>query len=179
MRECIGPAVDVIAQRGADLGERMACTFEDVFRLGAESVVVIGSDLPDLPVRLVEGAFAALRRRQDGVVLGPAADGGYYLIGMNRLHRSLFREIDWSTGDVLAQTLEAARARSLDVRLLDIWRDVDDAPALESVVRYSRCRAHRTCAWVEHHRPAAERSATAAQNERRRSTILTRSCCGP
>ena len=100
MREFAGPAVDVIAQRGADLGQRMRYVFEDVMRLGVESIVVVGSDLPDLPSAMLRGAFDALHGHPDRVVLGPAADGGYYLIGMNRPHAALFEQVDWSTDRV-------------------------------------------------------------------------------
>lgn len=155
MREFVGPAIDVIAQPGGSLGERMTHVFEDVFRLGPESVVVVGSDLPDLPVQLVQDAFAALHGGKDRVVLGPAADGGYYLVGMNRPHPALFCGIDWSTDRVVAQTLEAARAQSLEVRLLDQWRDVDDAQALESLPHHSGRGAHRTRAWLEQSRATA------------------------
>jgi rSAM/selenodomain-associated transferase 2/rSAM/selenodomain-associated transferase 1 len=153
MRDLAGPAIDVIAQRGANLGERLVHVFEDVFRLGAESVVVVGSDLPDLPSRVPGAALAALRSRSDRVVLGPAVDGGFYLVGMNRLHPALFERIDWSTDTVLAQTLAAARGASLDVVLLDEWADVDDAADLERIVQHGTDRlvAPRTRAWVAAH----------------------------
>jgi rSAM/selenodomain-associated transferase 2/rSAM/selenodomain-associated transferase 1 len=134
MREFVGPTIDVVAQRGTDLGQRMASVFEDVFRLGVESIVVVGSDLPDLPSRLLKEAVAALSGPQDRIVLGPATDGGYYLIGMNRLHRPLFEAIDWSTDRVLSQTLESARARDVPVVRLEQWADIDDAVDLARLI---------------------------------------------
>jgi rSAM/selenodomain-associated transferase 1 len=130
MREFAGPTVDVIAQRGGDLGRRIAHVFEDTFRLGVEAVVVVGSDLPDLPSRLLQDALAALRGRKDRIVLGPAGDGGYYLIGLNRPHPALFERIEWSTERVLAQTLDAARTLGVRTVLLDKWTDVDEAADL-------------------------------------------------
>lgn len=130
MREFAGPTIDVVAQRGGDLGQRIAHVFEDTFRLGVESVVVVGSDLPDLPSRLLQEALAALRGRKDRIVLGPAGDGGYYLIGMNRPHPALFDRIEWSTGRVLAQTLDGAKSLGVRTVLLDRWTDVDDAADL-------------------------------------------------
>ncbi|MCA1650376.1 MAG: TIGR04283 family arsenosugar biosynthesis glycosyltransferase, partial [Acidobacteria bacterium] len=109
VRELLGEHVDVIAQRGSDLGERLTHVFEDVFRLGIESVVVIGSDLPDLPAGLLQDGLIALHGTDDRVVLGPAADGGYYLVGLNRPHPALFQQIEWSTDRVLAQTLDVAK----------------------------------------------------------------------
>ena len=135
MRALAGPAVDVVAQRGTNLGQRLSHVFEDVFRLGAESVVVVGSDLPDLPPRRLHDALAALIDRQDHVVLGPATDGGYYLIGMNRPHPELFTGIDWSTDRVLAQTLDAARARGVRTTLVEPWTDVDTEDDLTRLAR--------------------------------------------
>jgi rSAM/selenodomain-associated transferase 1/rSAM/selenodomain-associated transferase 2 len=148
MRELAGPAVDVVAQRGADLGQRLSCVFEDVMRLGVESIVVVGSDLPDLPSRLLRGAFDALRGQHDRVVLGPATDGGYYLIGMNRLHAALFERIDWSTDRVLAQTLGAAKAQRLPIVMLEPWADVDNATDLRRLRDLPEsATAPRTRAW--------------------------------
>ena len=152
MRELVGPTVDVIAQRGDTLGQRIAHVFEDSFRLGMESVVIIGSDLPDLPPRLVQEALGALRRHEDRLVLGPASDGGYYLIGLNRPHTELFDRIDWGTERVLAQTIEAAKARDLPIVFLDRWTDIDGAADLERIVSGSSTRGvRRTRAWgLEH-----------------------------
>jgi rSAM/selenodomain-associated transferase 2/rSAM/selenodomain-associated transferase 1 len=153
MRELAGPSADVVAQRGGDLGQRMRHVFEDVFRLGAESVVVIGSDLPDLPVSVLYQAISALRARADRVAIGPAADGGYYLIGMNRCCPALFDRIEWSTDRVLDQTIEAARSQNLEPVLLEEWADVDDLTGLEAVVRRpAQSGAARTRAWALEHR---------------------------
>jgi rSAM/selenodomain-associated transferase 2/rSAM/selenodomain-associated transferase 1 len=147
LRQFIGPAADVIAQRGTDLGRRLMHAFEDVFRLGAESVVVIGSDLPDLPSELIEGALQALRSGGDRVVLGPATDGGYYLIGMNRPHPELLEGIHWGTSRVLAQTLDAAKRHGLPAVLLNEWRDIDAPASLSHLLRDALPNARRTRAW--------------------------------
>lgn len=152
MRELAGSTIDVIAQRGGDLGERLTHVFEDVFRLGVESIVVVGSDLPDLPPRLLRDALAALRGRADRVVLGPAADGGYYLVGLNRPHPGLFERIDWSTDRVLTGTLAAARGHGLETVLLDPWADVDDHADLKRVMgQPAGLAARRTRAWALEH----------------------------
>jgi len=152
VRDFARAPVDVIAQRGSDLGQRLTHVFEDVFRLGIESVVVIGSDLPDLPAQLVQDAFAALHGAERRVVLGPAADGGYYLIGMNNPHPALFRRIAWSTNRVLAQTLDAAKADGLAVSLLDQWADVDSTADLERLMaRGFVSGARRTRAFALEH----------------------------
>lgn len=148
MRELAGPAVDVVAQRGRDFGERLTCVFEDIFRLGIESVVVIGSDLPDVPPELLRRSVALLSRRRDRIVLGPAGDGGYYLIGMRRPHPELFRHIEWSTSRTLEQTLAAAKAHELQTVLLPEWRDVDEPSDLERVLTSANSTARRTRAWA-------------------------------
>jgi rSAM/selenodomain-associated transferase 1 len=165
MRQLVGPTIDVIAQRGDDLGRRIAHVFEDSFRLGIESVVVVGSDLPDLPSRLLREALDALRGHEARVVLGPASDGGYYLIGLNRPQPALFDRIEWSTERVLAQTREAARALGLQVLLLDEWTDVDDAADLTRLMRESpESIAARTRAWSFQHL-ARRRSSAGNDND--------------
>jgi rSAM/selenodomain-associated transferase 1 len=152
MRELVGAAVDVIAQRGDDLGRRLTHVFEDSFRLGCESVVVVGSDLPDLPSRLIQAGIRQLRDGNDRIVLGPATDGGYYLIGMNRPCPSVFERIEWSTDRVLSQTVEAANAEGLRAVLLDEWRDVDEVADLRRLTGGSgELAASRTRAWLGEH----------------------------
>lgn len=149
LRELAGSGVDVIAQGDGDIGRRMASCFEDTFRLGWQSVVLVGSDVPDLPARLIQHAFAALRRRTNRVVLGPAVDGGYYLIGMNGPHTAIFDRIDWSSSRVLTQTLDAAKRLGLEVVLLERRLDADDADALTAMLsRPELAGAPRTRAWA-------------------------------
>ena len=76
-----------------------------------------------------------LKTKDDAVVLGPSDDGGYYLIGLRKLHRSLFEEIDWSTERVLAQTIDRARRLGLRVHLLPAWYDVDTADDLRRLTQ--------------------------------------------
>lgn len=148
VRASVGPEVDVLAQRSGDLGMRLAGAFEDLFRLGAEAVVIVGSDLPDLPPSIVRRAIGALERPGDRVVIGPALDGGYYLVGLKAPHRSLFAGIDWSTPAVLGQTLDRARTLGLQVELLPPWADVDDPSDLQRLARERSPGAARTRAWI-------------------------------
>jgi glycosyltransferase A (GT-A) superfamily protein (DUF2064 family) len=136
----------------------MAHVFEDVFRLGAESVVVIGSDLPDLPAHILADALAALDAGSTRIAVGPAADGGYYLIGLNRLQAELFAGVDWSTERVLAQTLAAAERLGVEPALLETWPDVDTAADLDRVASGTGRAASRTRAWhAEHKDPGVPR----------------------
>jgi len=115
----------IAEQRGGDLGARMANALEDNFTYGP--VCVIGSDSPTLDRALVVEAFAALARHD--VVLGPATDGGYWLVGARRPAPDLFAGIEWGSDRVLVETL--ARLRAHDHALLPFWYDVDDAAGLD------------------------------------------------
>jgi hypothetical protein len=128
--ELLPPEFALLPQRGDSFGERLFHTAADLLRLGYESCCLIDSDSPTLPRALLKAAVEELSRPGERIVLGPADDGGYYLIGMRRAHRRLFEEIEWSTGEVSAQTVARAREIKLDVALLPAWYDVDDAAAL-------------------------------------------------
>lgn len=103
---------------------------EDLFQLGFTSVCLINSDSPTVPERVFTEAATLLAQSENSVVLGPCDDGGYYLIGFNHLHRSLFEDISWSTEKVLEQTIERARQMNLRVHTLPKWYDVDDRGTL-------------------------------------------------
>ena len=110
-------------QAGADLGARLANTFSALLAEPDATAVVIGSDAPALTTAHIEAAFAALEEAD--VALGPAADGGYWGIGLKRAAPGLFRDIAWSTDRVLAQTRERAGANGLRVALLEPLADLD------------------------------------------------------
>ena len=124
----------LMPQRGTDLGDRERGVFEDLFRDGFSPVVMVGSDLPTLPAQRVVDALDRLRA-SDRVVLGPANDGGYYLIGLAARTGvaavpDLFTGIRWSTEWARADTVRAADRCGLTVDLLGDWYDVDDAASL-------------------------------------------------
>ena len=111
-------------QGGGDLGRRLLHAFAGACPTWWP-VAVIGSDSPDLRPGLVEEAFRVLEEDEADVVVGPAADGGYYLTAARQPHPRLFHEIPWSTPGVLAATLQRAEEARLRVRLLPLWEDVD------------------------------------------------------
>ncbi len=113
------------AQSGGDLGARMAQVFDDLWRVGHRNIVLIGSDLPALPLQILNDAFTRLSRKETQVVLGPSEDGGYYLIGINRPAPELFENMTWSHGQVLAETTARLRALAVPFGLLASWFDVD------------------------------------------------------
>jgi rSAM/selenodomain-associated transferase 1 len=112
-----------VPQQGADLGERLAHALGWHLAQGYQRVVIMNSDGPTLPLPFLQEAFAGLDHAD--VTLGIGHDGGYYLIGMKRLHRSLFEGIAWSTEKVIAQTLETCRRLGLKVHTVPEWYDVD------------------------------------------------------
>jgi rSAM/selenodomain-associated transferase 1 len=125
----------LLAQRGADLGERLLHVSEDLLAAGVGAVCMINSDSPTLPAAFLRDSAALLRMPGDRVVLGAADDGGYYLIGLKQFHRHLFHRIDWSTERVFAQSVERAGEIGLEVARLPPWYDVDDSASLQHLCR--------------------------------------------
>jgi rSAM/selenodomain-associated transferase 1 len=125
------PAGNRMLQVGQDLGERMKNAFAGCFESGMQKVVLIGTDCPSLEGKHLIQAFEALD--QSDLVLGPAKDGGYYLIGMKSRANFLFEGITWSSELVLSQTLALAAAQGLQTSLLPVLEDID---TLEDWERY-------------------------------------------
>jgi hypothetical protein len=115
-------------QTSGDLGQRLSVFMMDQFQSGASAVVVVGTDSPTMPVEFVDHAFRALSTVD--VVVGPAMDGGYYLLGL-RKSGPIFSNIDWSSASVLAQTIALIRANKLSLSLLPPWYDVDTVEDLK------------------------------------------------
>ena len=120
----------LLPQRGDHFGERLYFAMEDLFKCGFESVCLVDSDSPTVPAENFTEAVELLSTSEDRVVLGPSEDGGYYLIGLKKLHRHLFEQIDWSTERVLHQTSQRANELGLELKLLPTGYDVDDAASL-------------------------------------------------
>jgi uncharacterized protein len=111
-------------QRGDDLGEKMMNAFKDVFGLGYSKAVLIGTDVPSLTEDILNDAFNKLDNND--IVIGPAYDGGYYLIGMKSIQAFLFQNIEWSTTKVLAQTISKIEGHNLSYSLLPRLHDIDE-----------------------------------------------------
>ena len=111
-------------QKGKDLGERMYRAMDERFKEGAQGVVIIGSDLPDINSDRLEEAFKALEK--DDMTVGPALDGGFYLLGLKEGSPTLFNDIPWSAANTFERLMENAGELKLSTHLLPTERDLDD-----------------------------------------------------
>ncbi len=134
--DAVRDVATLLPQRGRGLGERILHTFSTLFSMGYSRVVTIGSDSPDVPLEHIQKAFSMLSTRD--CVIGPAEDGGYYLIGLKYPWKGLFVDIPWSTSRVLETTLQRARYLSVDYTLIDGWYDVDDTTGLLRLTKRNR-----------------------------------------
>jgi rSAM/selenodomain-associated transferase 1 len=134
-------SVKLIDQVGDDLGARMQQAFATLFAKNYQRVFIIGTDVPSLPLDHYKQALALLDTHD--IVLGPAMDGGYYLIGLKQPRPELFADIAWSTDRVLATTQEKAASLGLKVALLPSWRDVDTIDDLQALIDASAADAKK------------------------------------
>ena len=146
--EAWAPDFVLLPQRGANLGERLANTFEALFSAGYTTALVVDSDTPTLPSAFLAQAIDATATAD--VVLGPTKDGGYFLIGLRKLYPELFAAMSWSTPHVLPDTVQRARDLGLTVTTTSSWFDIDTPDDLarlrsslatmpEHPARHTRC----------------------------------------
>ena len=128
--------VRLLDQVGEDLGQRMHHTSVALFAKGYTQVIIVGTDVPTLPLSVYQEALAILDRSD--VALGPALDGGYYLIGLKQPAEQLFTGVPWSTDQVLAVTQHKANDLGVSVELTTAWRDMDTIADLQSLI--TECR---------------------------------------
>src|SRR5262245_46417110 len=121
----LAPGWEAQPQGSGDLGARLARAFDEAFAAGAQGVVIIGSDCPEVGAADIHAAWEGLQTSD--VVLGPATDGGYWLIGLRTRQPILFADMPWSSSTVLAETLKQARKAGLKIRKLRELSDVDTA----------------------------------------------------
>ena len=131
LRDLLPQSFGLLLQSDTNLGNVLYGAIDQLLGRGHDCVLLINGDSPTLPSRFLSDAIERLRKPGDRMVLGPASDGGYYLIGLKYPHRPLFSEIPWGTGSVARMTLERATQSALDYELLPEWYDVDDAQTFE------------------------------------------------
>ena len=125
--EAVAPGFALVAQRGADLGDRLANSLGELLKRGHQGAIAIDSDTPTLPLAFLRQALELVMTPSIDVVLGPTEDGGYYLIGLRTVYRELFETMAWSTSTVLSETIRRAEANGLRVACLPCWYDIDTA----------------------------------------------------
>jgi rSAM/selenodomain-associated transferase 1 len=134
----LGTGYDYIPQNGKNLGERMKNAFINEFKQGGKKVIIIGSDIPDLPPDLIMNAFLSLKKND--AVIGPTYDGGYYLLGFIRekFLQEVFKEISWSTENVFDQTMNIFKKNNYRVHILRKWRDIDTIEDVKKLITRNR-----------------------------------------
>lgn len=129
LQSLLSPGFNLLLQCEGNFGTRLHQATVDLLEAGHAGAILVNSDSPTLPVQILRAAIAAVRS-EDAVVLGPAIDGGYTLIGLSRPHAHLFSDIPWSTSDVYRQTRQRAAEANVPVIDLPMWYDVDDEATL-------------------------------------------------
>jgi len=134
VREWLGQAYSYMPQTGEDLGVRMEQAFIQVFSEGVDDALLIGSDIPSLTAAIIDAAFRSLSVCD--AVIGPAKDGGYYLIGFKKrtFERGIFHAMTWSTKSVFCETLKKLERALLTVHQLPELRDIDTREDLEALL---------------------------------------------
>lgn len=128
----------IFPQSEGDLGARMRHIFATLFAKRYQRIVLIGADLPPVPLDYFTAAFSCLRRNVPAAVLGPADDGGYYLIGLNRDQPALFEQMSWSHDQVLAQTIAKLASLGIPTEQLPGWFDVDTVEDLQRIMLFKK-----------------------------------------
>lgn len=118
----------VTPQGAGDLGQRLAVHLRDAIQRGASGVVILGADSPTVPMPFIRGAWWGLETRP--VVLGPADDGGYYLLAARSAELPIFADMPWGTSAVFDETVRRLAAANIDFHCLPRWYDIDDGPGL-------------------------------------------------
>jgi rSAM/selenodomain-associated transferase 1 len=124
-------------QEGKDLGERMSNAFSNVFNLGFKNLSIIGSDCYELTANHIKDSFLQLEKHD--VVIGPSKDGGYYLLGMKKLHSELFNNKNWGCDDVLQNTIDNLNQHKLKFIELPALNDIDTIKDLSGTDILAKC----------------------------------------
>lgn len=135
LRQEFGAGFFYLPQTGPDLGRKMLDAFNRCFSDGCRSVIIIGSDIPDLPQQVIEEAFLALEKND--AVIGPSLDGGYYLIGFGRdsFTPAAFEGIAWGGDGVYENTVRILEMSGLRFHVLPAWRDIDRPEDITALIR--------------------------------------------
>lgn len=134
LRKLIPADFGLLCRKDANLGVVLEGATAELLALGHDCAILVNGDSPTLPSEAIAQTISALRRPGERIVLGPALDGGYYLIGMTRVHSAVFHDIPWSTPDVLTATLRQAGQAGIAVERLPMWYDIDELESLKILI---------------------------------------------
>lgn len=150
IQQWLGEKYSYAPQIGQGLGQRMKNAFLQAFSEGFKSVIIIGSDSPDLPADFINRALSVLNTHD--VVIGPSSDGGYYLIGFVRdaFLPEVFEEISWGSDSVFEQTINILKQHKQKLYLLPQWYDVDTSEDLKSLLLRNKNTAFTKSATISH-----------------------------
>lgn len=145
----IFPNLNLVAQSGQNLGERMFNAFKFAFANKLDSVVMIGTDSPTFPPKFIEKTFESLNNSD--AILGKTEDGGFYLIGLRRLDKRIFENVEWSSVQTFEQTKNNLKELEFSLSELPIWYDVDEANDLERLKKdkFLQLFAPKTAEWLQ------------------------------
>ncbi|MCK5429835.1 MAG: TIGR04282 family arsenosugar biosynthesis glycosyltransferase [Anaerolineales bacterium] len=143
----LGQRFHCLPQVAGGLGKRIEHAFRSVFKEGTQKAVILASDVPDLSARIIDDAIKALDRYD--IVIGPCYDGGYYLLGMKKLHRELLGGVSWSTEHVYQQTLYNINRSKLSVYCLPFLADIDTERDLRNWIRTATDSLHPTLQYLK------------------------------
>ncbi|MCX6665277.1 MAG: TIGR04282 family arsenosugar biosynthesis glycosyltransferase [Euryarchaeota archaeon] len=158
MRAWLGKQYHYLPQKGNDLGERMKNSFLQTFAEGFNTVVLLGSDTPDLPVYFIKQAIRALRTND--VALGPSVDGGYYLFGCKKdgFSPTFFEGIHWSTSAVFQETIAVLKRNKKTVHILPEWSDIDTVEDIYAFIKRNKGTSFsRTMNYISNHKNLFEK----------------------
>ncbi len=139
----------LVAQIGENLGEKMFNAFQFAYSQGLDSIVMIGTDSPTFPSNFIEKAFEILQAKD--AVLGKTYDGGFYLIGLRKINKGLFENVEWSSKKTFEQTKKNLEALGFSLGELPIWYDIDEPKDLDKLRQddYLQEFAPITAKWLE------------------------------
>ena len=141
------PDWTLTSQVEGDLGNRMQAFFQYAIEHQSEKTILVGTDSPTLPIQIVHKAFQILEHTD--CVLGPALDGGYYLVGCCDTPPPIFQNIDWSSDQILSQTCAALESAGVSYDLLPPWIDIDTIDDLNSIQDYHDESSSRLCQHID------------------------------
>ena len=144
MAQWLGPTYQIFHQKGSNLGERLQNGFETMFKKDYQQVIALASDSPDLPNEILLTAVSNLQTHE--AVIGPASDGGYYLIGFSRdlINPDFFEDISWSTETVFRETLSRIESMTNQIYVLPEWADIDTKDDLREFYEKYQSQSSKT-----------------------------------